>query len=178
MVLCTWRKFQDGENFRPMSACVKCAGWHDLILFATALSFLFTVHPSCLTVCTNISILPTPLESISKPQIKYCSNDKIWLLNKRRNCDKGGNDVHQYFLFFLQSSLQPSFSGSLTLYHTIQTFNDPRKEVFRKHCGKRRKCCHFLLFSTMFSTLPQTKFNFSVMFILSSANRWVRATLS
>ena len=29
--------------------------------------------------------------------------------------------------------------GSLTLFHTIQNFNDPDKESFRKHCGKRRK---------------------------------------
>ena len=30
----------------------------------------------------------------------------------------------------------------LTLYHTIQTFNDPVKEAFQKNCGKE----HFLLF--------------------------------
>ena len=28
----------------------------------------------------------------------------------------------------------------LTLYHTVQTFNDSREESFGKHCGKRRKC--------------------------------------
>ena len=28
----------------------------------------------------------------------------------------------------------------LTLYHTILTFNEPGKEAFRKHCGKRIKC--------------------------------------
>ena len=28
----------------------------------------------------------------------------------------------------------------LTPYHTIPTFNDPRKETLRKHYGKRRKC--------------------------------------
>ena len=28
----------------------------------------------------------------------------------------------------------------LTLYHTILTFNDPEKEVFLKHYGKRRTC--------------------------------------
>ena len=27
-----------------------------------------------------------------------------------------------------------------TLYHTMPTFNDPEKEAFWKHCGKRRKC--------------------------------------
>ena len=30
--------------------------------------------------------------------------------------------------------------NSLTLYHTIPTFNDPDKDAFCKHCGKRRKC--------------------------------------
>ena len=29
---------------------------------------------------------------------------------------------------------------SLTLYHTIPTFNNSEKETFWKHCGKRRKC--------------------------------------
>ena len=28
----------------------------------------------------------------------------------------------------------------LTLHHMIPTFNDPKEEGFRKHCGKRRKC--------------------------------------
>ena len=29
---------------------------------------------------------------------------------------------------------------TLTLYHTILTFNDPEEEGFGKHCEKRRKC--------------------------------------
>ena len=28
----------------------------------------------------------------------------------------------------------------LTFYHTIPIFNNLKKETFRKHCGKRRKC--------------------------------------
>ena len=28
----------------------------------------------------------------------------------------------------------------LTLYHTVPTFIDLEKDVFRTHCGKRRKC--------------------------------------
>ena len=39
---------------------------------------------------------------------------------------------------FLYGCLDVSFSS--TFYHTIPTFNDPEKEAFRKHCGKRRKC--------------------------------------
>ena len=28
---------------------------------------------------------------------------------------------------------------SITLYHTIPIFNNPKKECFPKHCGKRKK---------------------------------------
>ena len=47
--------------------------------------------------------------------------------------------------------------GGLTLYHTIQTFNDPKEEGFGIHCGKRRKCCKpaFSTFPTVFSTLSK-----------------------
>ena len=64
------------------------------------------------------------------------------------------------------------FRNGLTLYHTILTFNDPKKEAFWKHCGKRRKCWKpaFSPFPTMLSTLPKANFKFSVTFILSSAN--------
>ena len=50
----------------------------------------------------------------------------------------------------------------LTLYHTITTFNDPEKEAFWKHCGKRRKCWWpaFSPFPTMFSTNPKKNFCF------------------
>ena len=30
--------------------------------------------------------------------------------------------------------------GKLTIYHTITSFNDRKKEDFWEHCGKRRKC--------------------------------------
>ena len=62
--------------------------------------------------------------------------------------------------------------SGLTLYHTITTFNNHKKEAFQKHCGKRRKCRKpaFSPFPTMFSTHPKTNFNFSVAFNLSSAN--------
>ena len=43
---------------------------------------------------------------------------------------------------------------SLSLYHTIPTVNDPKKEGFGKHYGKRRKCWlpAFSPFPTVFST--------------------------
>ena len=41
--------------------------------------------------------------------------------------------------FILAVNLQ-AFDACITLYHTIPTFNDPKKEGFGKHCGKRRKC--------------------------------------
>ena len=59
----------------------------------------------------------------------------------------------------------------LTLYHTIPTFSHPEKEAFWKHCGEKERINqHFLLFPTMFSTLPKSNFNFWFTFILSSAN--------
>ena len=49
-----------------------------------------------------------------------------------------------------------AISDYFSLNHTIPTYNDPEKEVFRKHCEKRRKCWRpaFSLFPTIFSTLP------------------------
>ena len=48
------------------------------------------------------------------------------------------------------------FSGCLSLYHTIPTFNDREEKTFGKHYGKRRKCWSpaFSPFPIMFSTLP------------------------
>ena len=55
-----------------------------------------------------------------------------------------------------------------TLYHTIPTFNNPDKESFCKHCGKRRKCWlpAFSPFPSMFSTIS-TK---TEMIILAKLN--------
>ena len=57
-----------------------------------------------------------------------------------------------------------SSDNALTLYHIIPTFNDPGKKPFQNMVGKGENA-----FPTMFSTLPKTNFNFSVMFILSSS---------
>ena len=37
----TFRKFKNNENFRHMSACADCAGWHESILCTNASSPLF-----------------------------------------------------------------------------------------------------------------------------------------
>ena len=68
--------------------------------------------------------------------------------------------------------------GSLTLYHTIPTFNNPKEEAFGKHCGKRRKCWKpaFSPFPTVFSTLEQSKIIILTMFNLSSANAFTMVT--
>ena len=63
----------------------------------------------------------------------------------------------------------------INFYYTIPTFNNPVYRAFWKHCWKRKKywlSANILgkYFPTIFSTLPQTNFNFSVTFILSSAN--------
>ena len=44
----------------------------------------------------------------------------------------------------------------------------PFENIVRK--GENAGNQHFLLFPTMFSTLPETNFNFSVTYILSPAN--------
>ena len=56
--------------------------------------------------------------------------------------------------------------------HTIPISNNPEIETFWKNCGKRRKCGKpvFSPFPTIYSTLPKSNFNFSVLFILLSAN--------
>ena len=54
----------------------------------------------------------------------------------------------------------------LTLYHTIQTFNDPEKEGLENLVGKRENA--FSPFPTIIFTLAQT--NFYVTFILSTPN--------
>ena len=60
----------------------------------------------------------------------------------------------------------------LTLCHTMPTFNNHENEAFKKLCRKMGKCWlpEFSPFPTMLYTLPTTKFNFLVTFILSSAN--------
>ena len=62
--------------------------------------------------------------------------------------------------------------SSLTLYHTILTFNDPEKEGFCKHCGKRRKCWlpAFSPFPAIISTLTKTEIFILATLNLSSAN--------
>ena len=52
--------------------------------------------------------------------------------------DYGKNMFEIRFIpFFPFSYLVKSVLSSLTLYHTITTFNDPEKETFKKHYGKR-----------------------------------------
>ena len=64
----------------------------------------------------------------------------------------------------------------LTLHHTILTFNDPVNDLLTKTLenivgkGENAGLPAFFSFPPMFSTLPKTNFNFSLTFILSSAN--------
>ena len=67
----------------------------------------------------------------------------------------------------------------LTLYRTVQTFNDPKQERFGKHCGKRKtlwekentlaKMLAFSPFPTVFSTLSKREILILATFNLSSA---------
>ena len=61
----------------------------------------------------------------------------------------------------------------LRLYHTIPTFHDPERQSLSKTLwekGENAGNLHFSFPPTMFSIVSRTKFNFSVSFILSSAN--------
>ena len=46
----------------------------------------------------------------------------------------------QIYAFNIENSEIFLFGKELILYHEIQTFIDPEKDSFLKHCGNRRKC--------------------------------------
>ena len=56
----------------------------------------------------------------------------------------------------------------LTLYHSIPSFNDPKKVAFSKHYGKKRKYClpAFSPVPAMFSNLLTTNFILSVTYVV------------
>ena len=60
----------------------------------------------------------------------------------------------------------------LTLHHIIPTLNDLEKEAFENIVGKGENANyqHFLLFPQCFLPFPKVNFNFSVIFIASSAH--------
>ena len=66
-----------------------------------------------------------------------------------------------------------TWACTLTLYHTIPTFNNPKEEGFGKHCGKSRKCWKpaFSTFPTVFSTTLSKRENvMTATCNMSSAN--------
>ena len=69
-------------------------------------------------------------------------------------------------------SFLKNISFSLTLYQTVQTFNDTKEEGFRKHRGKKRKCWlpAFSLFPTSLSTLLKREIVILTTIIMSSTN--------
>ena len=72
--------------------------------------------------------------------------------------------------FNLDQSKILSSGNMLTLYPIIQTFNDSEKEAFRKHCGKRRKCCLTSIFSfshnVFYSSHNKVKFLSHIYFVI------------
>ena len=64
------------------------------------------------------------------------------------------------------------YRRQLALFHTVLSFKNPEKKAIQKHYGKSRNAGkqHFLLFPPCFLPLPRTDFNFSVTFILLSAD--------
>ena len=67
---------------------------------------------------------------------------------------------------------------SLTLYHTVPTFNDPKEEGLGKHCGKRKKCWQptFSSFTLEFSNLSKREIFILAMFNMLSANAFSLVT--
>ena len=95
---------------------------------------------------------------------------KSTLINTGKNGRARDSDQwRRWFKTWMQIWDGPSDS---TLYHTITTFNDPDKDAFWKHCGKGENAGnqHFLLFPTIFSTLPKRNFSLPFTFILSFEN--------
>ena len=81
------------------------------------------------------------LNAFANDKSNVTQNLKFVLGRVENIVGKGENAGYQHFLLFLQCFQKPSFSGSLkvgngwytgtvTLYHTILTFNDPEKESF------------------------------------------------
>ena len=105
------------------------------------------------------------LKAFADDKINVNKNLKFVLGRVENIVGKGENAGYQHFLLFPQCFQKASFSGSLkvygkklnlntlTLYHTIQTFNDPpRKTRFENIVGKGENAGyqHFLLFPQSF----------------------------
>ena len=75
-------------------------------------------------------------------------------------------------LFPFERVLYLLFGKGLTPYHTIPTFNALKKRSPLKTLWEKEKMLVTSIFTipTMFSTIPKMNFNFSVPFILLSAN--------
>ena len=61
---------------------------------------------------------------------------KIFICMPGNKIENLGSLYFSFFPFIVPNK----HNGILTLCRTILTFNDPGKESFYKHCGKRRKC--------------------------------------
>ena len=76
-------------------------------------------------------------------------------------------DIMIYMYLFAADFEEPKISirgKGISLYYTIVSFNDPKKEAFRNKSVKRRKCCKpvFSNFPTMFFTFPKENIYFVV----------------
>ena len=131
------------------------------------------VNPLPLT--TNFRLFQT--ERVCKRQFQIWWKWKKVIQMGRKLCGKRRNCIMSNFSFshsvfkrlVSQGRQKSSLCGkALTLYHTISTLNDPEKEAFWKHCGKRRKCWlpAFSPLPTMFSTLSKTEMIILVTFVV------------
>ena len=75
-----------------------------------------------------------------------CDKTQVLLgkTHEEKNVKEGEVNRHVEFLFLKEVvdvyALKKIYIKALYLYHTIPTFKNSRKESFRKHCVKRRKC--------------------------------------
>ena len=93
-----------------------------------------------------------------------------WNVNKMMRFIVERKTTIKNFKTKLQQSVL--FTITLTHSHTMTPFDAPRKQVFWKHCGKRRNCSKWAIspFPTVFSTHLEKFLPFSSSLKLSSAN--------
>ena len=78
----------------------------------------------------------------------YCLFHWLWFSTKRLQ---------------LQRIIQCTSFNSSTLYHTIPTFNDPKKESFWKHWGKKEKMLVTSIFSFSHNVFYPSQNEFQVL---------------
>ena len=121
------------KNIVSLSFCVSQTEPENLTL-AIIFEWLVTLHISHVD-----SLWQDPPFFVPSSRSSFKVKDKYqWHIFQKMTIT-GALMFSKHSLLDLQLS-SPVAKDVLTLYYTILTFNDPKKEAFWKHCGKRRKC--------------------------------------